>query len=146
MKQLDSSIVKSLIEKIQNDKGLSAGQFAQKIDMTASGIYIILDSKTKKVRIDTVNRICKVFNYKLIFEDSKPQFIKIPDKESSQPGTSTDYEKILSRYAETLGYEVSPEGVNLFLRECEGKYRTIHKIRNLLSDNENMGKSEANSK
>jgi len=36
----------------------------------------------------------------------------------------------------SLGCKVIPEGLDIFLRECRGKYRTLHTIRKLLSNSE----------
>lgn len=138
--------LKEAILKIRFELGKSDQEISDLLGVTKPLVFKFRKGTVHSTSPSNAKKIADILGLQYSEENGAPQFIKIPDKESSQPGISTNYEEILSRYAETLGYEVSPEGVNLFLRECEGKYRTIHKIRNLLSDNENMGKSEANSK
>jgi len=145
MKQIEANIVKKLIEKIQAEHGLSAGQLAQKIDVTPEGIYRILDGRTKKVRISTITQICKIFNYKLVIENGKPEFYPLQQVQqglSPSLQNNNEFESIIKKYAEPLGYEPTPEGLNQFLRECRGQYQVLHTIKRLLSDISHNEKSK----
>jgi len=87
-----------------------------------------------KIHPSTAKALADGFRHALKYIDNKPHFYPIEDDDPAPP--QSDYGTVAKKYAGSLGYDGTPEGLDMFLRECRGKYRTLHTIRKLLSNSE----------
>src|SRR6056297_2296119 len=78
-----SSEVKKLIEDIKKDTLLSPQKIADRIGVTKSAIYNILNERYETVRSHLVESLCVEFDYSYTVEDGIPHFYKSGDEEET---------------------------------------------------------------
>jgi len=128
-----------LIKELRN-QGYSDKDIANKTNISYVQIFTIRKGRTKKPNPSTCKVLADTFGYILKYENNVPHFYPIRDDDPTPPGE--DYGIIAKKYASSLDYDGTPEGLDMFLRECRGKYRTLHNIRKLLSNSEGNEQSK----
>ncbi|MCF7885188.1 MAG: hypothetical protein K9M80_01730 [Candidatus Marinimicrobia bacterium] len=92
-----SSEVKKLIQDIKQDTLLSPQKIADRIGVTKSAIYNILNERYETVRSHLVESLCVEFNYSYKVEDDLPHFYK--------SGTEAETEKLEHEIEEYQNYD-----------------------------------------
>jgi len=128
-----------LIKELRN-QGYSDKDIANKTNISYVQIFTIRKGRTKKPNPSTCKVLADTFGYRLKYIDNEPHFYPIEDDDPAPP--QGDYGTVAKKYATSLGYDGTPEGLDMFLRECRGEYRKLHTIRKLLSNSEDTEKSK----
>mgnify|MGYP006278664611 FL=1 len=98
-----SSEVKKLIQDIKQDTLLSPQKIADRIGVTKSAIYNILNERYETVRSHLVESLCVEFDYSYKVEDGLPHFYKSEEEDESEQlerdiEEYQDYDQILDEY------------------------------------------------
>jgi len=126
----------NLIELFEDLKSqaITTSKIAEAVNCTYQTINNYRKGLSKNPDPEILIKIATAFRYILKYENNKPHFYPIEDDDPTPP--QGDYGTVAKKYAGSLGYDGTPEGLDMFLRECRGKYRTLHTIRKLLSNSE----------
>lgn len=98
-----SSEVKKLIEDIKKDTLLSPQKIADRIGVTKSAIYNILNQRYETVRSHLVESLCVEFDYSYKVKDGFPHFYKSNQEEETEElerdiDEYHDFDQILDEY------------------------------------------------
>jgi transcriptional regulator with XRE-family HTH domain len=98
-----SSEIKKLIQNIKDETLLSPQKIADRIGVTKSAIYNILNERYETVRSHLVESLCVEFDYSYKVEDGIPHFYKSgADSEDQELERDIeeyqDYDQILDKY------------------------------------------------
>jgi len=98
-----SSEVKKLIQDIKQETLLSPQKIADRIGVTKSAIYNILNERYETVRSHLVESLCVEFDYSYNVEDGLPHFFKSGQENESEKlerdiAVYQDFDQILDEY------------------------------------------------